>query len=90
MSYTSVGIESGSYSETQKPGMIPVADLKVGQKVNCYIDKQSGDDEDGRFKRVLTIESVVAGLNNTLLTFDGPIADEADMVRNTGWVKIEK
>jgi hypothetical protein len=90
MSYTSVGVHSKSYSEKQKPDMIPVSDLKVGMKVTCYVDKQSGDDEDGQSVRVLTIESLVVGLNNTLLTFDGPVADEPDMVRNSGWVKVEK
>jgi len=71
--------------------VLPVKDLKVGDKVYAYADRQEGDGGDFHGFLMLTIKSIdVVGATKdfTCLEFDGIHSDDDVIVATSSYIEI--
>ena len=78
-------MKNTSLSKVKKPGFVKI---KKGLKVACVIDRNEGDDNDGVFDKVLTIEEVKTKGIYTYVRYKEYVSEYWDDVYS--YVKVEK
>ena len=89
MSYTCITVFTHN---TPTPDTLPVAQLKVGDEVYAYVDRQEGDDGDYHGFRMVTIKSITIcesiALSPIALEFDGVYPNDDVIVRRLAHIEI--
>ena len=85
MSYTIITAMSHS---TPQANTIPVSELRVGDKVYAFVDRQEGDDCDFCGFKLLTISAIYHSASYTELEFKGIRSSDEVLIEPGSYIEI--